>query len=250
MACTEEPQNFVKRKHLKTFLDSLDDFEAPKRHLEQYATPNNIATDALIFIDREDNAIRNKFVIDLGCGTGKLSLGCCFMGAGHVVGVDIDESAVLIAHRNSILTLGEGYGSVDFITCDVSDFGSSTRPDTIIMNPPFGSSAVDRMKGKHKNKQKPRSKHVLSSAHVRGTTTNGPDRAFIAKAGELISDDGAIYMFHSRKAQKFLEKLACDLNLSIKVVVDINFDLEYTSPHHHDSSRDIEVFLYKLCKKK
>ena len=242
-------EKVVKRKHLEALLDGLDDFECPKRELEQYSTPNEIAADCILYIDREDNAIRNKFVLDLGCGAGKLALGCSFMGAGHVVGVDIDDSAIEIAQKNSCIVFGSGFGQVDFITCDIGHLGSPFMGvDTIIMNPPFGSSAVKREKGSGHGKHKQRSKYVLSNCHVQGSETNGPDRVFLTKASELIHDDGAIYMFHSSKAHKFLEKLARGLGLKIELVVVVNMALTYTYRHQKDDSRDIDVSLYKLSK--
>ena len=45
--------------------------------------------------------IVGKSVLDLGCGTGRLSLGAAFLGAERVVGIDVDRLAIKTAVENS-----------------------------------------------------------------------------------------------------------------------------------------------------
>lgn len=47
--------------------------------------------------------IENKEVLDLGCGSGILSIGALLLGANHVNMVDIDENSVKIAKENTSL---------------------------------------------------------------------------------------------------------------------------------------------------
>ncbi len=42
-----------------------------------------------------------RSVLDLGCGTGRLSLGASYLGAKDVVGIDIDRLAIKTAYENS-----------------------------------------------------------------------------------------------------------------------------------------------------
>jgi SAM-dependent methyltransferase len=42
----------------------------------------------------------NRSVLDLGCGTGMLGIAAAIMGAGHVLGVDVDASALAVAASN------------------------------------------------------------------------------------------------------------------------------------------------------
>lgn len=49
------------------------------------------------------NHVKNENVIDIGCGSGILSLAAAAMGAKSVTGIDIDEGAVIHAKSNSQL---------------------------------------------------------------------------------------------------------------------------------------------------
>jgi putative methylase len=73
-------------------------------------------------------------VLDLGCGTGRLALGASYLGAGTVVGVDVDRLAVKTAIENS-LNVGLA-GKVQWIIGDIGAIAG--RFDTVLQNPPFG----------------------------------------------------------------------------------------------------------------
>jgi putative methylase len=78
--------------------------------------------------------IADKRVLDLGCGTGRLGLGCAFLGAESVVGVDIDKLAVKLAAENSAKL---GFKTkVDWVAGDVNAVAG--KFDTVLQNPPFG----------------------------------------------------------------------------------------------------------------
>lgn len=78
--------------------------------------------------------IANKRVLDLGCGTGRLALGCAFLGAKSVVGVDIDKLAVKLAAENSAKLNFKT--KVDWVAGDVNAVAG--KFDTVLQNPPFG----------------------------------------------------------------------------------------------------------------
>jgi putative methylase len=78
--------------------------------------------------------IVDRQVLDLGCGTGRLALGCAFLGAESVVGVDIDKLAVKLAVENSAKL---GFKTkVDWVAGDVNAVAG--KFDTVVQNPPFG----------------------------------------------------------------------------------------------------------------
>jgi ribosomal protein L11 methyltransferase len=48
----------------------------------------------------EEIAIEGKQVVDIGCGSGILSVGACLLGAKNVLAIDIDPIAVEVAKEN------------------------------------------------------------------------------------------------------------------------------------------------------
>ncbi|XP_058468237.1 rRNA N6-adenosine-methyltransferase METTL5 isoform X2 [Malaya genurostris] len=89
----------LKLKKLEEFLQTVDGFENPKLTLEQYVTPSHIASHMLYTIQTNYLDIENKFVLDLGCGAGMLSIGASLLGAAHVIGVEIDSDAIEGSHK-------------------------------------------------------------------------------------------------------------------------------------------------------
>lgn len=142
---------------MESMLSSLDGFDDPKVELEQYITPPHIA--ALIFneIHCNQNDIENRYVADLGCGPGMLTIGSLLCGAQMVHSFDIDSGALKKALENINQVFGDdeedhvggayrGHRGFNIIQTDVvSDaYDEFWRPwskrfDTVIMNPPFGT---------------------------------------------------------------------------------------------------------------
>jgi predicted RNA methylase len=107
-------------------------------------------------IDSDYGELEGQCVVDLGCGTGMLSIGAALLGASHVVGLDIDAEALETAVENVCEfgdedEDGEGEGlPIDFILSDIpgllgqegegpSPLLSRLRADVVLMNPPFGT---------------------------------------------------------------------------------------------------------------
>lgn len=146
-------------KQLESRLQDLDGFDDPKVKLEQYATPPHIAALLLTTIDQTYDDIDDKLIADLGCGTGRLTIGSVLCGAKMVFGFDIDQSAL----KSALDNVGEFFGDddSDSDTCENAykhcenfnliqvDIAASNcdkfwQPwhkffDTVIMNPPYGT---------------------------------------------------------------------------------------------------------------
>ena len=89
-------KKITRKKHLEMKLQSVPPHPNPKVGLEQYSTPSVIASD-LIWNASSLGDIEGKNVVDLGCGSGILTLGCALMGANRAFGVDIDNDSITLA---------------------------------------------------------------------------------------------------------------------------------------------------------
>ena len=116
------------------FISQVKEAPSPKVDLEQYLVSESIASTMLYLATYTYGDIINKVVLDLGCGTGRLSLGACFLGAKSVVGIDIDRTVVKLASKNSKKT--RLHNKVQWVSGDIGAVRG--RFDTVLQNPPFG----------------------------------------------------------------------------------------------------------------
>jgi putative methylase len=105
---------------------------SPRADLEQVATPPEAAAELLFAAVRWDG-LEGRSVLDLGSGTGRLAIGAALLGAGPVVGVEVDPVLVEVA-REAARAAGV---RVVFEAGDVASF--DRRAEVVVMNPPFGA---------------------------------------------------------------------------------------------------------------
>lgn len=127
-------KRIIRKLDLERFLSRVSPQPLPRVELEQYTISEHIAANMLYIAAYSNGDILGKKVLDLGCGTGRFALGAAFLGAGQVVGIDIDRSAVDTASENS--KVSNLKNKVQWI---LGDIGSITGQfDTVLQNPPFG----------------------------------------------------------------------------------------------------------------
>ena len=127
-------KRIIRKLELERFLSRVSPQLLPRVELEQYTISEHIAANMLYIAAYSNGDILGKKVLDLGCGTGRFALGAAFLGAGQVVGIDIDRSAVETASENS--KVSNLKNKVQWI---LGDIGSITGQfDTVLQNPPFG----------------------------------------------------------------------------------------------------------------
>jgi putative methylase len=127
-------KRLVRKLDLEMLLSEVNSHPSPNVDLEQYTISTSAAAEMLYIAAYVHDDIVGRTVLDLGCGTGRLALGAAFLGAKHVVGVDIDENAIQVAVQNSVKTGLKG--KVNWVVADISTIHGDF--DTVVQNPPFG----------------------------------------------------------------------------------------------------------------
>ena len=181
----------MKFKDVEILLSKLKEVQKPKLRLEQYTIPGNLAT-KILNIAYLSGDVKDKFVVDFGCGSGRLAIGAALLKAKKVVGVDIDKDVLRIAKLN--VKLAEDLSGqkisdiVRFVCMNVRDWNFVV--DTIIQNPPFGiqSEGLDLLF----------LEKALKSARVVYSLHRGPEaRGFLKRFIE--EKDGKIVSIHTFK---------------------------------------------------
>ena len=132
----------VGKNELISVIQNTETFIKPKIELEQYCIDATSAVDIIYFAGFEYNDIVNRFIVDLGAGTGRLSIASAYLQANYVLSVDIDINALSILKRN-INALRLESIILPFCT-DIRHLEFSKNQlfnnlkITTIMNPPFG----------------------------------------------------------------------------------------------------------------
>jgi putative methylase len=213
----------LSKKDLISIIQKTESFINPKIELEQYCIDANCAIDIIYYAGFEYNDINNAFIIDLGAGTGRLSIASAFLKASFVLSVDIDMLALEILRRN-VSSLG--LNQVIFPICaDIEYFEISRRflPSdmkvTTIMNPPFG------------------------------VQKRFADRVFLGKS---FAFSDVVYSIHleNPKVHKFISNYINQYNMKIDNVFPFNMVLERTFPFHRKKLKKINVNVYRFIKKK
>ena len=198
----------MKQKELEIFLQKVASFDNPIPSLEQYQTPANIAAE-MIFTAYYFEDISNRIVVDLGCGTGILSIGAAIMGAKKVIGIDIDSRCIEIAKR-----FLEDYSfKISFMVSNIEDI--SLKSDTVIMNPPFGAQKGDI----------------------------NADRIFLEKGIETAS---VIYSLHLTKTLPFIRNMIKKMDRDIDFERKYRFPIRKTFFFHEKKVLYQDVSLIRI----
>ena len=226
-------KRFIRKLDLERFLSRVVSQPSPKVELEQYTISEHIAANVLYIAAYSNCDIVGKKVLDLGCGTGRFALGAAFLGAGQVVGIDIDRLAVKTASENSKAANLEN--KVQWVLGDISSIRGQF--DTVLQNPPFG---VQR---------------------------RGADRPFLVKAMEVGS---SVYSLHSHpevddrlirqlkssegfltlQSSPFLERLVEKNNGYVESVYAMLMTIPRMFGFHKKTKHDFVIDLYVIKKQR
>ena len=202
----------MKKKELEIRLQKIPPFEDPDPVLEQYLTPAGIVAD-IIFIASQFNDIKDRMVVDLGCGTGIFSFGASFVNTKKVFGIDVDKKSIITAKKHA----KEINQDINFLNQDIENV--KLKCDTVIMNPPFGAQKGNK----------------------------NADRKFIEKAFEIAS---VIYSLHLTETIPFVEKMISSLGGEITYYKDYKFSIKHTFEFHIKESVNFKVTLLRILTKR
>lgn len=207
----------LNKKQLEIILSQLKENINPKAELEQYTIPGRLAAE-IINIAHLSGDVSGKKILDLGCGTGRLTIGSVLMGAKKVIGMDIDIEVLEIAKENvkitEELTNQKIKNKISFVKKDISEL--EIRVDTVIQNPPFG----------------------IQTVHA--------DRLFLKRALECGKK---IYSLHRsyEKTRKFLRSFIEQNGGKVEKIIRFKFRIPYMFKFHKKSSvkYDVDLFVIK-----
>ncbi|MEM4657238.1 MAG: METTL5 family protein [Candidatus Methanosuratincola sp.] len=201
------------KRELEILLETIREFDGPNIAYEQYRLPAQLAAEVMWYIEMRHRDIRGKRIVDLGCGTGMLTVGAALMGAEYVVGVDIDVRSILKA-KEACQTLSLG-SSVDFLNSEVGRL--ELEADVVVQNPPFG-------------------------VRVRGA-----DRAFIRKGLEIAPK---VYSIHKggEAVRGFVSAFVEEYGGRIDEILPLKIKLSPTYHFHKKRSYAFEAHLFRIVR--
>jgi predicted RNA methylase len=252
----------MKLKHLEAALSSCQrEFPDPKVSLEQYPTSAHLAASVALLASEHGDIGSGMSVLDLGCGTGMLSMAASFL-CDYVVAVDCDNDAIEIARKNSQIIDMED--TIFFIQAKVNlKKGKSKDTDRNSRKGISGKRGHGRRRGGRGSQSSQDTQSILimdkgdgiplKSKCVDtvianppfGTKSNaGIDAQFLRTATRLARH--SVYSFHKRSTRHFLTRLVESWGHEIQVAAEMEFDVPQMYQFHKQKQKDIEVDLLRV----
>jgi len=197
-------------KQLARELQNLKGFKKPKIKLEQYETNADVGAEVL-WNAHMIGELEDAQIVDLGCGTGILGIGCLVLGAGHVDFVDIDSDAL-----DTLYTNLEGWEAEthDVHKMNIAEF--SGKSDLVVMNPPFGT------KDEH------------------------ADKRFLEKAFSVAP---VVYSLHKTSTKGFVRAICKDFGYEITHEWNFEYPLKKSTDFHKKRVQTIQVSGFRMERK-
>ncbi|MCJ7610591.1 METTL5 family protein [Candidatus Bathyarchaeota archaeon] len=199
----------MRRQQLEIALSHLKPSPSPQLAYEAYDLDPSSAAEVLFLAESRFGDVKDRAILDLGCGSGILAIGAALMGAEMVVGVDINLDSVEMARANARLS----GASVQLVAGDIEAVRGPL--DVTIMNPPFG------------------------------TRLRGIDVTFLRKA---MSVSVLVYSLHKTGEQNrvFLRNAVEKLGGEVDAIFNMELEIPRTYEFHTKKRYQVEVDLYRV----
>ena len=213
-------------------------------------------------------------VLDLGCGTGMLSIGSAIVGSSHVTLVDCDEEAMDVA-RTNVEAMGIGEFDEDEEGCRVDYLLAKLKHVAKKNNDTQrtrggrgrGRGRVKKVGGRQSGQATPQipiqlpqqigpaeDGVPLASNCVDTVMTNPPfgtkpgnagiDILFLRTATRLARR--AVYSFHKSSTRQYLIKTVESWGYDVEVVAAMKFDIPQMYKFHSKQNVDVDVDLIRV----
>jgi putative methylase len=200
------------RRRLAQELGVVTGFEDPVVALEQYHTPPDLAAHLVHVADLEDD-IEDETVLDLGCGTGMLTLAAALRSPARAVGVELDAEALATARANERRVGARA--DVAWVRADATRLPLDPPACTVLMNPPFGAQD--------------------GNEHA--------DRAFLATAAAVSR---VSYSVHNAGSEAFVESFAEDNGGEVTHAFRAELELPHQFDHHEAEAGVVDAEVFRI----
>mmetsp|Transcript_19234 Transcript_19234/g.55858 ORF Transcript_19234/g.55858 Transcript_19234/m.55858 type:complete len:294 (-) Transcript_19234:318-1199(-) len=262
----------MRLKHLESALSSITrEFPSPKVALEQYPTSAHLAASVIQLATENDDLGDDRICLDLGCGTGMLSVASAFV-CPLVIAVDCDNDALAVAQEN--VEHVELEDTVVFVQAQVQTRqvkkkskdsrgggrnakgrggkgrggggrGGRGGGSSSSQQAATDTKAILILDGSDGIPLKDRCVDTVLTNPPFGTKHNaGIDVQFLRTACRLARR--AVYSFHKRSTRAFLLKIAEEWGYQATVVAEMAFDIPQMYQFHNQKSKDVEVDLIRV----
>lgn len=201
------------KRQLARRLGVVAGFDEPDASLEQYRTPPGVAA-YLVHLADLNGDVAGRTVVDLGAGTGMITLAAALRDPARVVGVDIDPKPLSTARANQDRIGTET--RIAWLRADAADLPLClAEPVTVVMNPPFGAQS--------------------GNEHA--------DRRFLGTAAEIST---VSYSIHNAGSTEFVESFTADNDGEVTAAYRSTLSLPRQFAFHDDDKHEIDVELFRI----
>jgi tRNA1Val (adenine37-N6)-methyltransferase len=183
-------------------------FQFKKFSIDQDKCAMKVTLDACLFgglcaqfikqATAELNIIPNT-ALDIGSGTGLLSLILAQAGVKNIVGVELDSAAAAQSKQN--IDRSPFKHQVSIVQSDIQSYCPAHKFDLIVSNPPF---LTDNLKGPNQKRNQARHNDSLSFSHLAGCIS------------KLLSAQGTAWLLLPCNEFSQFEKAAVDSSLLVR----------------------------------